>query len=104
MTRLSTIAMVGWIGGIGIGGLGACGGDTGGDDVQCLDSDMDGVTVCDGDCDDNDPLSTPGANEICGDGADNNCDGTAEENCPPGVGTFVSGLTGSDSNPGTLQM
>ncbi len=38
------------------------------------DNDGDGFSVTDGDCDDNDPASFPGATKIC-DGRDNNCDG-----------------------------
>ena len=34
----------------------------------CLDEDGDGVTDCDGDCDDGDPTRHPGALAICGDG------------------------------------
>jgi hypothetical protein len=79
-------------------------GSGGGPDARCDDVDMDGVTTCDGDCDDANPLATPGGNEICGDGADNNCDGSAEEGCTGGIGTFVSGLTGADTNPGTIAM
>lgn len=53
-----------------------------------LDVDGDGFTAdgaCSGtmnDCDDNDALVNPGAAEICGDGKDNNCNGTVDENCP----------------------
>jgi hypothetical protein len=39
-----------------------------------FDMDGDGVTICAGDCDDNDPNNFPGNTEIC-DGQDNNCDG-----------------------------
>ena len=37
------------------------------------DGDGDGFTVCDGDCDDGDPLTYPGASEACGDGVTNDC-------------------------------
>ena len=36
----------------------ACGSSPGGDD-DCVDNDGDGVTTCDGDCDDGDALSNP---------------------------------------------
>ena len=41
----------------------------------CLDADDDGVTACDGDCEDTVPTAFPGASEVC-DGADSDCDGT----------------------------
>jgi len=44
-----------------------------------LDDDLDGVTVCGGDCDDNDPAIAPGQPELC-DGLDNDCDPTTDEN------------------------
>ncbi len=60
------------------------------------DSDGDGVTLEDGDCDDRaltdwpdapawwDPmLINPNQVEICGDGFDNNCNGVADEGCNP---------------------
>ncbi|HEY5926035.1 MAG TPA: MopE-related protein [Kofleriaceae bacterium] len=78
--------------------LAACGSSPSGS--ECEDADQDGVTTCDGDCDDGDPLSLPGGNEICGDATDNNCDGQDDEGCN-GLGTFVSSLTGDDANPGT---
>ncbi len=61
---------------------------TGGDDdttattstpVSEIDIDGDGFSVEDGDCDDNDTASYPGADERC-DGADNDCDGDVDEN------------------------
>ena len=42
------------------------------------DADGDGFTVSQGDCDDEDGASFPGAEEIC-DGADNDCDGEVDE-------------------------
>ena len=53
------------------------------------DSDGDGYTdvgACTGskdDCNDNDAAINPGAEEVCGDGIDNNCNGIVDENCGP---------------------
>ncbi len=43
-----------------------------------IDQDDDGVTLCDGDCDDTDPNVHPGAEEICN-GIDDNCNGFIDE-------------------------
>lgn len=51
------------------------------------DADGDGYSApgaCTGsmdDCNDNDATVNPGAEEVCGDGIDNNCDGSADEGC-----------------------
>jgi len=59
---------------------------------DCLDDDDDDDKAQDDDdCDDHDPTSYPGANEVC-DGADNDCNGHVDEGCP-GV---VSGTSCAD--------
>jgi len=56
-------------------------------DVVLLDGDGDGYVTEEnacvpyGDCDDTDASVYPGAEEICGDGVDNNCDGQVDEDC-----------------------
>ena len=47
----------------------------------CPDNDGDGHDAS-VDCDDSDPAIHPGAAEVCGDGKDNNCDGTVDEGSP----------------------
>ena len=41
----------------------------------CVDADGDGVTLCNGDCDDTNPDIHPGATEVCNDGIDQDCNG-----------------------------
>lgn len=53
-----------------------CGGV--GDDADC---DADGFTVGEGDCNDNEATVRPGANDICGDELDNDCDGLFDDGC-----------------------
>jgi len=59
-----------------------------------LDADGDGFTAigaCSGtmdDCNDNDASINPGAEEVCGDGMDNNCNGVVDENCGPDFKIF----------------
>ncbi len=56
-------------------------------DCACADDDLDGVTLCDGDCDDTNETVFPGAPEIC-DGLDNDCDEAVDE----GLGTTFCDL------------
>ncbi|UCF69541.1 MAG: putative metal-binding motif-containing protein [Acidobacteriota bacterium] len=46
----------------------------------CADADADGTSWCDGDVDDADPNTYPGAPELC-DARDNDVDGTIDEGC-----------------------
>jgi len=49
--------------------------------TSCSDDDHDGWTDCDGDCDDADDTSFPGALEVC-DGADQDCNGIDDNGFP----------------------
>lgn len=53
-------------------------------DAACPDVDGDGFldAVCGGnDCDDTDAAVNPGAEEVCGNSVDNNCNGVSDETC-----------------------
>lgn len=45
--------------------------------ITVLTCDLDDLSDVGGDCNDGDPTVNPGAMEVCGDGLDNDCDGTA---------------------------
>jgi hypothetical protein len=68
----------------------------------CEDSDEDGVTNCDGDCNDGEATVYPGADEITDDGIDQDCNGTdtvqcATDNDQDGYGTLVPVLADDGS-------
>jgi len=52
--------------------------DNDGEVDEGFDKDGDGVTVCDGDCNDNDEFVNPQRPEEC-DGVDNDCNGFVDE-------------------------
>ena len=64
-------------------GYSTCDGDCDDGDagLNLDDADGDGYTTCDGDCDDTEDSIYPGAEEICDDGVDQNCDGFDDEDC-----------------------
>ncbi len=49
--------------------------------TYCIDADMDGFNIIDGDCDDNDNVIYPNAPEVC-DGKDNDCNGLTDTDDP----------------------
>ena len=72
------------------GGQSGCG--------ECTDVDGDGFAIEGGtcgpiDCDDGDASIHPDADEVCGNGTDDDCDGIADEGCPITIpaGTFTMG-------------
>ena len=60
-------------------------------DTDLQDADADGWTVEQGDCDDDDPAVHPGAEEVCDDGVDNNCDETAGDCALSGTHQLADG-------------
>ena len=62
-------------------------------DVGPNDDDGDGYTIDDGDCADDDAAINPGAFEVC-DGADNNCDGAADDDSAIDAVTWYRDIDG----------
>lgn len=77
----------------------------GGSDFSIADGGGEGGggdgSAMDGGGGDSGPMCLP--QEICGNMADDNCNMQIDEGCN-GLGTFVSGATGNDMNPGTKAM
>jgi MYXO-CTERM domain-containing protein len=65
----------------------------------CVDSDNDGVCAK-ADCDDTNPNAAPGQTELCGDNADNDCDGEVDNGCGSGSGREASGDGGAGGDGG----
>ncbi len=53
--------------------------DDGDASLSPADDDGDGYTACEGDCKDDDVAVNPAAEEVCGDGDDNDCDGARDD-------------------------
>ncbi len=68
--------------------------------LSCNDVDLDGVTDCDGDCDDTNPAIHPNAIEIC-DGDDNNCDSFTDINPTTNENLCLTGSDGGTSQDGS---
>jgi hypothetical protein len=60
------------------------------------DSDGDGVSSCEGDCDDSNPAMAPFLAEVCDGGVDNNCDGVADDVDADGDGYLSAACGGAD--------
>jgi hypothetical protein len=63
--------------------------------IVCADDDDDGLSDNNDDCDDGDEATNPDAEEVCGDGIDNNCDGEVCDIPPVGKDVVVF----NDINP-----
>ena len=78
---------------------------------KSIDKDRDGFTEEHGDCNDSDPSINPNATEICGDGIDQDCDGS-DLPCPPCINiagnwdasetVTITCCLGGDCEPGTF--
>ena len=68
--------------------------------ISCVDADQDGVSTCQGDCDDADPARFPGNPEIC-DGLDNDCNGLVDDDAN-GLDTDGDGVPNACDNCPTI--
>ncbi len=75
--------------------------------VECVDEDGDGLSPdlrCEGgwDCDDTNPDIGAGAEDVCFDAVDNDCDGDVDEDCPecPEGATAPCGIDMGECSPG----
>ncbi|MEN0062830.1 MAG: MopE-related protein [Myxococcota bacterium] len=67
----------------------------------CSDLDQDGVTTCDGDCDDSLATVFPGAAETCN-GLDDDCNGVIDDPGTPGLTPYYADLDGDGfGDPGS---
>jgi hypothetical protein len=76
-------------------------------EVDGLDADGDGISLCSPvpDCDDNDPLASPGNDEeICGDGIDNDCTGAPDDLDLDGDGAVSPDCAGDDCDDGNASI
>ncbi len=64
------------------------------DGTELYDDDGDGYAESEGDCDDDNDDIHPGATETCGDGVDNNCNGSADEEGASGCTTYYRDYDG----------
>jgi hypothetical protein len=89
-------------------GFSSCGGDC--DDANALanpgDDDGDGWSTCDEppDCSDTNDAVSPGHDEICADGFDNNCDGLVDGDDPDCAGDDDDDAAGDDDTEGDDDM